>query len=118
MVGRPLRALPGLAAASLAAEAALAADEGAAPRGNHRFAGSRVNSHVLDHDKRTGALVVDAADRRDRAYRPGHRQRPVQLERLLGVHELRAVVITQAPAGCRPGDQHGEGRQHLLGDAL
>ena len=118
VVGLPVRPFPRRVGAALAAEAALAADEGAAPRRHQRLAGGRVHRRVLGHHQRPGPLVVDAGHRGGGAHGPLDRERPVELEGLLGVHQQGPVEVAERAS--RPGlrDQDAERRQHLLLDAL
>jgi hypothetical protein len=103
--------------AALAAEPALAADERAARAGQERLPGLCVDRHGLGDHQRAGALVVDPGDGRGGPRRPRHRQRPVQLEGLLGVDQHgRVEGAKRAPGPAAPGDQHPERRQHLLLD--
>jgi hypothetical protein len=118
VIGRPVGQRPRRVGAARAAEAALAADEHAAPAGHQRLAGGGVDRHVLGHHQRAGPLVVDAGHGRGGTDGARHRQRPVQLEVLLGVHEHGPVEVPEAPGHRGLRDQHRVGRQHLLLDAL
>ena len=103
--------------ASVAAEAALAADERTARAGQQRLPGGRVDGHVLADHQRAGALVVDTGDGGDGARRPRHRQRPVELEGLLGVHQPGPVERAERAAGPGLRDQDAERGQHPLFDS-
>ena len=118
VIGRPVRQLPRRVGAAGSAEAALAADERAAPAGYQRLAGGGVDRHVLGHHQRARPFVVDAGHGRGGADGARHRQRPVQLEVLLGVDEHGPVEVPEAAGHRGLRDQHGVGRQHLLLDAL
>jgi hypothetical protein len=78
------------------------------------LAGLDVGGHRLGDDQRAAALVVDPGDRVGHLDPTGDRQRGVQLEGLLGVHQLGRVEVAQrAPPGARLRGQHRERGQHL-----
>ena len=103
------------AGATIAAPSPFTADERRHPRRHHRLPRLRVDRLRLAHDERGLALVVDAGDLARGADRSLGRDRLVQLDRLLPVHEHRRVERADlAERSAAHADDHGEGREHLL----
>src|SRR5215467_3178880 len=65
-------------------------------------------------DERPGALVINACDCGAATKRAFHRKWPVQLDRLLGMHQHRPIEITKVPRHPRLRKEYAVGWQDLL----
>ena len=106
--------------AAVAAPSALAADEHRGTVGEQRLPVGQIGGDRLGHDHCGLALVVHCNHPALDAGRPADRQRPVEGDRLLAMHQQRRVEGTDVAHRRTGAPSHDdrEGREHLLVDAV